>query len=326
MRYGLALAGLMAASICVADETPAAAAKPTGPNRMAVLTFRSATGDTIRWCGQSESSAMWLGLLADRLTERLAQTRKFKMLDRKFDAEVNAELARLSGANASKADAVRMNQKLGTDYLIVGEVRFFSVVAPGTNPLTGQVQPMVSQRFAEISYRVLMATTGSLDCSDTFVLDAASFPAASIAVFASDTAEAAAQSIAAAIMANLLPYEIVGQNGVGELIVGEGGKSLSVGDRLTAYRIGPAVTDTRTGEVIDNLEEPVGDVEIVRVTDKLSFARILGGDATRMTRGTRLRRPPVAPACQQAAPSASSVPSTPTTVRGASNGGVVTPF
>lgn len=293
---------------------------PGNRRRMAVVPFRPVTGDSISWFGQAESSAGWTATIADKLNERLTQTRKFTMVDRKFDAEVNAELARLSAPNASKADAVRLNQKLGTDYLVVGDVRFFPVAAPGVNPLTGQALPMTSQKFAEVSYRVLLAPTGQLKWSDTVVIDALNYPAADIGSFVTATAEGAASAIADAMMANILPFEIVGTSAAGSIIIGEGGKSIAEGERFTVFALGEVMTDSRTGEELDQLEEPVGTVEVYRVTEKMSYARAIEGDAKLMVKGCRLRRPKViAPP-----PQAQEAPAT--TIRGNGTGGVVTPF
>jgi len=293
---------------------------PDNRRRMAIVPFRPTSGDSISWYGQSESSAEWARVLANRLNERLTQTRKFTMVDRKFDAEVNAELARLSGSNASKADSVRQNQKLVTDYLVVGDVKFFPVMAPGVNPLTGQALPVTSQKFAEVSYRVLLAPTGQLKWADTVVLDAIAFAASDIGSFSSATAEAAATQIADAMMSNILPFEIVGRTQGGQLIIGEGGKSLAEGERLNVFVLGEMVRDTRTGEILDQIEDAVGTVEVVRVTEKMSYAKVVEGDAEKMQVGARLRRPKV-----QGTPAQPAPPLT-TTIQGNGTGGVVAPF
>lgn len=287
--------------------------------RMAVAVFRVETGDSFNWYGQSDSSAQWVEMLASRLSDRLTQTRKFSMLDRKFGREVADELSRLGDKNAAAADSVRLGQQLGTDYLLVGSVRFLPVSAPSKNPLTGQTMAVASQPFCEVSYRVLLAPTGQLKWSDTVGLDAVDFPEASIGTFASSTAAASAGLIADAVMSNLLPFEIVGRNDAGEIVIGEGGKSLSVGERLAVCVLGDEIRDTRTGEVLDQIETPVGDVEIVRVSPKVSYAKVIGGDVEKMTVGARLRRPTV-----NKAPAVFVAP--PVTVHETSEGGVVTPF
>lgn len=294
---------------------------PANRRRMAVLPFRVATGDSISWFGTAESSAAWANALADKLNERLTQARKFTMLERKFDSEINDELACLAGTNASKADAQRLNQKLGADYLIVGEIRFSPVVAPGVNPLTDQPLPMTSQRFAEVNFRVLLAPTGQIKWAASVAVDALDYPANDIHAFVSETSEGVATQIVDGIMGAILPLEIVGKTPSGLLLIGEGGKSLDVGERLTVFALGDVVSDTRTGETLDEIEEAVGAVEVVRVTAKMSYAKVIEGDAKRMVVGSRLRRPDVVKA-----PEAILPPVKTTTVQSDGAGGVVVPF
>ncbi len=292
---------------------------PANRRRMAVTTFRPARSN-YSWRGQVGGTTVWAQALADKLNVCLTQTRKFTMLDRKFDAEIDTELARLSAGNAAPADAVRLNQKLGTDYLVVGEIAFNDVLPPAINPYTGRAMPMPSQLFAEITYRVILAPTGQLKWTDVVRIDAAAFAAGDLATFVSQTTEAAACSISDGMMSNILPFEIVGRTGSGQLVVGEGGKSLKAGECLTVFALGEEVKDSRTGEVLDVLEDAVGTVQIVRVTEKLSYAQAVEGDAAKMVVGSRLRRVPLtAPAAPQ--------PVTPaTSVRQTTSGGVVTPF
>ena len=293
---------------------------PANRRRMAVATFRPVRSN-YSWHGQAGGTVDWAMALADKLNVCLTQTRKFTMLDRKFDAEVNSELDRLAGGNASPADAVRLNQKLGTDYLVVGEIAFNDVVAPAVNPYTGRPMPPASQLFAEITYRVLLAPTGQLKWTDVVRIDAASFAVGDLATFVSATTEAAACSMSDGMMSNILPFEIVWRTGSGQLVVGEGGKSLKAGECLTVFALGEEVKDTRTGEVLDVLEDAVGTVQIVRVTEKLSYAQVVEGDVAKMVVGSRLRRVPLATSTGASAP---AVPTT--SVKTTASGGVVVPF
>ena len=174
---------------------------PANRRRMAIVEFRP-VGNTYDWCGQQASTVEWVKTLADKLNVRFTKTRRFTMLDRKFDAEVNTELARLNDDNQSPADVVRRCQKLGTDYLITGEVRFFPVAAPGVNPLTGGTLEAGPQLFAEVTYRVLLAPTGQLKFADSVKINASSCPASSIGEFATLTCDAAASLILDGVMAN----------------------------------------------------------------------------------------------------------------------------
>ena len=300
---------------------PAVNSNSVKTRRMAVVTFRPAQ-PTFSWYGQPGKTLDWASALADKLNVRLGQTRKFTMLDRKFDAEVQAELARLSDKNAAPADVVRMGQKLGTDYLVVGDVQVNDLQMPAVNPFTNRAMPRPSALFAEVTYRVLLAPTGQLKWTDTVKLDAASFAAGDLASFLSQTSEAAASSIVDGMMANILPFEIVGRTQSGQLVVGEGGQSLRVGEFLTVFALGEEVKDSRTGEVLDRVEDAVGTVQVVRVTDKVSYVQAVEGDAAKMVPGSRLRR--VSPVATGAPVQAPPVPNTPVKVTPA--GGVVVPF
>ena len=298
--------------------------KYTGPGRpesnlrrMAVIPF-NVQGNSFNWYGQPVGTVEWSAALAEQLNVRLTQTRKFTMLDRAFDPEINAELARLNAANAAPEDAARLNRKLGSDYLVVGMVKFNDVQPSAVNPLTGQPLPRASSLFAEITYRVLIAPTGQLKWTNTIRLDAAIFAAADARSFVSMSAETAAGAICDDMMANILPFEVV-QVLPGQVVIGEGGKQLAAGDRFTVCALGEPVRDTRTGEVIDEVEIPVATVEVTAVMPKLSYARIIEGDAAKVTVGSRLRRVKMPEAPQQ------QVPVT-TTIQSNGGGGVVVPF
>ena len=114
------------------------------------------------------------------------------------------EIARLSDKNAAKGDIVRLCQRLGTDYMVVGDVRFASVQAPGVNPVTGQAMSAAPQRFAEIGYRVILAPTGEIAWADTVTVDTTDVPAADLLSFVSLSTDCAARRIAEGVEANLL--------------------------------------------------------------------------------------------------------------------------
>lgn len=262
---------------------------PHNLRKMAVATFRP-TGMTFLRSGHAIGTTDWARALGQKLNEQLTQTRKFSMLDRDFDVEVSAEMARISASDAAPGEAAKLNRKLGADYLVVGTVAFSDVAAPTVNPFTGETRMPAPATFAEVSYRVLLAATGQLKWADTVRLDASAFAALDATQFVSASAEQAATEICASILSAILPFEVVGKTGSGLLVIGQGGKTVFVGERLTAFALGEAVRDSRTGEVIDRIEDEVGTVEIVRVQEKLSYAKVLSGDASRMGKGCRVRR------------------------------------
>ena len=290
---------------------------PDNLRRMVVTTF-NVRNRNFAWHEQTVGSIEWSVALCNALNADLTQTRKFTMLDRAYDQEVNAELARLMEQNASPNDAARLNQKLGTDYLIVGEVELGNVQAPAINPMTWQPVESDATLFATVNYRVLLAPTGQLKWADTIRIYSSQYPEADLKSFIVATAETAAREACKGIMDNILPLEVVGVSS-GLLVIGEGGRQVSVGQQFSVNVLGETVYDTRTGEVIDSVEIPVGVCEIVAVQPKLSYAKLIVGKIDDIAVRARLRALPceVMPIEQ---------PANTSTIKVNANGGIVAPF
>lgn len=289
--------------------------------RMAVGGFVM-KADSVSLYGSRVETAPWAEMFANALNIQLTQSRKFTMLDRKFTAAVRDELRRLSGENASPADASRLCQQLGTDYLVLGTIMFCDVAPLPVNPYTGQALPTASSPFLDVTYRVILAPTGQIKWADDIKVAANEIPFTTLADYFAQSAELAATRVADSITAAILPFEIVKTYGDGRVVIGEGGRSLQSGEVLNVYKLGEEVRDTRTGEVIDTLEEPLGMVLVERVTEKLSYGRILEGDPARIPVGARLRRDP-GYVLENPAP---AVPAAPTNVKQTPAGGIVVPF
>lgn len=292
--------------------------------RMVVSKFDS-NASSISVMGANLSTSMWIESLESRLNEHITQTRKFTMLDRKYDDAINKELDHSKDQNASLRDfRPRLKQKLATDYLLVGKVNFRNVGQLQLNPYTKKPLSNQNLTMAEVSYRVLLAATGQLKWANTISVSALSaldqngngaFP--SVEDIVSSTAEYAATQISDEILSSVLPFIVVAVMSDGTIIISEGGKSLAVGERLNVYKLYPPAKDPRTGAFLDEIEEEAGAVEIIRVTEKQSYAKVVSGKAIV---GNRLRRPTVATQGSTAPAQGTS------TLQNNANGGVVAPF
>ena len=257
--------------------------------RMAVSKFRLNT-KTFSVFGNTYSAYDWANALHNAVNTNLTQSRKFTMLDRDFGAEVNQELARLADPNCSPDDTIRLGQKLATDYLVVGTIKFTNVPALSRNPYTGEVIFPQQAIFATVDYRVLLAATGQLKWSDSFKVDAMHFYESFRNNSINDSAEAIAAQLCSGLVSSILPYEIVSVTKNNIIVIGEGGKTFYNGEVLSAFNLGEDVKDSRTGEIIDSIEIPVGMVKIIRITEKLSYAQIISGNPADFKVGARVRR------------------------------------
>jgi hypothetical protein len=85
------------------------------------------------------------------------------------------------------------------------------------------------------------------------------------------------------------------------------------------FKLGEMMTDSRTGEQLEEIREPVATVEIINVTPKMSYARVVEGDLKNVSKGCVLTRVEVQAPLPQPEPVNTTVKPTP-------SGGVVLPF
>lgn len=284
----------------------AVGADPDLRRRMVVNNFQTdATAFSIY--GYSYSAKDWTKQFTNELNQKLTASQKFTMLDRTHDAEIEKELAQLTSPNASSKEYIRLNQKLGTDYLVVGSVTFYNVAQPPVNPFTNQVIPQTAI-FADVNYRMILAPTGQLKYANTVRLDPSVFPTNDVAAFMIASATEAASFVAESIISFARPVEIVSVLTDGSLVLG--GK-FDIGAFGTVYEVGEVVYDNQTHEALEQIETEVGVLQIYRTTEKLSYAKCVQGDVSKMKVGSRVRAnltfQPQQPA-QQPAPTGVIVP------------------
>lgn len=207
------------------------------------------------WKGQRVKSAEWITMLTKQVTEMLGKSGSFRV-----------------SPHGERSV-----------YRLEGSVRAMKQTSSAESCDT-------KDAFAEVSYWVRLASTKTVKWTDTVQLDAASFAASNLVSFVGQTSEAIASSIVDALKTNLLPYRIVGRSDDGCLIIDAEEMTVRAGEFLTVFARGKEIKDEKTGKVLDYVEEAVGTVQIVRISPKVSFARVVEGDASKMVVGSCLRR------------------------------------
>ncbi len=272
-----------------ADDAPAATAAQSGTEkparrwqigdnpdlrpRLAVCTFQLRNGHSTVVGGVEVGGKYLVDKLAEALNDALSQSRKFTMLDRAYNAQIQTELNRLSFDSADPNDLVKLGKLLATDYLLVGTAEVMEPVQPQVNPYTGVArQPSVT--FMEVHYRLLVAATGQVHVSDTIDLQTDEISGRTADEYISATLVRAATRISDEILESVMPMEVVGLAGQ-EVIIGQGGKGVSVGEVLELFAPGEELFDSRTGESLGRTDTAVGRIQVVRVMPKISYCRIL---------------------------------------------------
>lgn len=237
--------------------------------RMVVMPFKALT-EKVSVYGQEMQSRLTCESIARKLNENLTQTRRFTMLDRAFNEDVQAELSRLNYENASAVDFGRFQQLLVTDYMVIGTVKMYSSPTASYNQYTGSTSASDGP-FVEISYRVLLVPTSQLKWAGSFVVPYSMCGGSSPDTVFSSAISVAADGICNEIIENIYPIRVTAKNTF-ELVLNQGGTNIRVGEIMDVFRRGEEVTDVSSGETLGAPEEQIARVRIVRVTPKMSYA------------------------------------------------------
>ncbi len=100
----------------------------------------------------------------------------------------------------------------------------------------------------------------------------------------------AAKRIIHRAMANIYPIRVVKRQANGEIILNQGGVTVSNGDVLDVFSKGEKVIDPYTGESLGSSESWVATIKISRVIPKMSYARIVKGEYSHIQNGSICRR------------------------------------
>jgi curli biogenesis system outer membrane secretion channel CsgG len=225
--------------------------------RMAVVPFRL----------KNNAQAAFRDRFVQDLTTQLTQSRKFAMLDRQFGAERQRELDMLTTGSTPPGEMARLGNTLGTDYLIVGVIEDASQAVRTFTMQSANKTFTQTTANVRLSYRIIDAATGQIKHADGF---ARSVEEGSVEALG----RSAADEISRQILETIFPLMVESVSS-DVLYVGQGGKSLRLGERFRIVRYGKEIKDSYTKESLGREETDVGIAEIIDVQAKLAKAKIV---------------------------------------------------
>jgi hypothetical protein len=233
--------------------------------RLAVVPFRISEKITNKIAAQDFASS-W----NNSLEEDLVQSRRFAIVDRTYFIETNKELAHYMDQGFNISELARLGQKIGTDYLIVGEIKKYNVTDKSVNNPLDDSKISRSSINTEISLRVIDVATSQIKFAKSY---------ASSKNAVSDIINAIYPIFILSIQDNFVT-------------IGSGGSSLKLGERFRVMGLGDELKDPYTGESLGKQESYIGEIEITDVQFKTSQAKVLKGQdkiAQRLSSGLILR-------------------------------------
>lgn len=207
-------------------------------------------------------------LFEKSLNSYLTQSRKFAMIDRKYSYEQQQELKFIQGDNFKTEEAARAGNQLGADYLVLGVIDSANKKTSITYMRSVDKKIARSSTQIDLSFRIIDVATGQIkhagEYSQSFSGDV---PINSIA-------NKVADNIGKGIINAIYPILVVDVDG-DRITLGQGGKTLKIGDKLKLIKYGEKIHDPYTGESLGYTEIQIGTIEVTSVQSKLSIAEVV---------------------------------------------------
>lgn len=268
---------------------------PQSRRKIAILPFSTIKSD--HDFGQGPVPAVEIAReFTQNLVTQMTQTRKFTVLDREYMETFLREKRLILSADAPVSEQMIIGEVLGVDYLLMGAISKADYEQiPYTIQATGE-RGYDSKATFMADYRIVVMATRQIKWSDSVAM---TLENTQIEEMVANSAagqvrqallEKAAQNIIHGAMDNIYPLRVVQVQPDGKIILNQGGVTLSRGQTLEVFSPGEKVQDSYTGESLGAAESWIATIEIDRVIPKMSYARVIKGQALAVKNGSICRR------------------------------------
>jgi hypothetical protein len=209
--------------------------------------------------------------ISSSLETYLTQTRKFAMINRRNLEQVNVELNRLSGADISFEETVRLGLKVGADYIVLATLKDFSNQVNQQTLPTGRIANQVSIPVA-IDLRVIDIATGQIKYAYSYSNKGRVQNKTLLAQYSKDIAA----QLGGLINNAIYPILVVSTSHQ-QVMLNQGGETVAKGKIYNVFSLGQKLFDPYTKEFLGNDEQLIGQLKVVSVNEKTSIATIESG-------------------------------------------------
>lgn len=255
---------------------------PKDDGRPSIVVAAPRTGSDRYVVGDQQVDAS--GVAAEiraRLSDALTQTERFQVLDREFNDEMQAEVDFINSGNARNEEVARLGQRLATDLILVPTIERFAYPRSSRKLRMSGRELTSYSGGGRISLRLINATTGEVVLSESFAYELPATAPSTLArsvdgvALAGQMMDALSSSMIKSIVNEIFPVSVVALTG-NQVVLSQGGQSVSVGERYEAVLLGQELTDPQTGRSLGRMEVPCCVIRVDRVADQTSYGSIEG--------------------------------------------------
>jgi len=234
-------------------------------------------------------------LLSQQLAAGLTQTNKFAVLDRESISDFVREKKMLFSFDAPLSEQAKLAETLGADYLLVGSIVQAKIERIDKYLRTADYTTSEFKARFNFSYRLVDSSTKQIvlasavqkyleneevrklaDEIDPAEWDPAQLRDAFISVVVNDVIEA--------VIDRVYPIKIAAVRQDGQIILNQGGERMAKGMLLDVFSQGQEVFDADTNESLGKVENYVATIEVQKVTHTMSFAKLVEGDLSKVSK------------------------------------------
>lgn len=262
--------GLLLASSLAAAARPTVAVLPFSMDKRVVLTDgRNVVSGVV----EDQST-----LLTNELVHQLVATRKFDVLERSRVDDLVKEKQFQESDYASPDEAPKIAKLLGADYFVLGRIDDFDVESEEkTIPYSTQTY-IQQEADIDLYLRIIDARTGKIVAAEKFQSEAKLRvnPNKKNQNVGKDLIVQATQEMVSRITNAVYPVKVAKVDGKTLYLNRGADGNLKVGDLLSIFSQGDAVTDKDTGEVLGNTENAVAQATVTSVEARFTKAELQG--------------------------------------------------
>lgn len=193
-------------------------------------------------------------LLSEELVKNLTTSRKFALMDRKNNSEIEAQLGRIR-KSGSLEDSVRLSAEVAPDFIAV-------VTTTMTKRQDGRETAFGALEIIDYSTRQVKFSEKK-----------------SIPLKAGDETSnqrrvaSLAKGLSRAVIQTVYPPVVIGEDS-GFITVGQGSDFFNVGDKLVVKKMGATLRDPHTGEYLGQDHADVGSAVVTYVDARIARAKL----------------------------------------------------
>lgn len=235
--------------------------------------------------------------MAQELSVGLSGTNKFSVLDREYIREFAHNRDIMVSADSSVEEKAKLGKVLGADYMIVGAVSDARLeIKERISSILGVPVREYDADFV-FDYRLIVGPTMQVKLADTVNIRLEETNEVKKLVkdwepenldyreLADNLVAKAANEVVRTIIDRLYPIRIASIDENGQIIINQGGKRISQGLVLDVFTEGREIIDVDTKESLGKVEILIATVRVEKVGQRLSFAKVIDGDLSKISEG-----------------------------------------